>query len=256
MSYILDALRRADDERQRHGPRTPVLAPGPATPSTSHHTQHRHGGISVVAITLAVTVILVLTVAWFWPGQGQPPGNTTGNAGPTPARELPALTDTPRIESETAPAIRTEVPDEPVTRPAVRPPTQAPVNETDAETAAGEAITAVALPTPVSKTARTATTPDTQPESTAPATGSTPIVEAGDLPTAWRDLPLSQRKNLPHPRLDVHVYDSDPERRFVMIELRKYHEGDALPDGSILERIFADGIVLGFRDQRYTRPRR
>jgi len=256
MSYILDALRRADDERQRHGPRTPVLAPGPAASITAQHTQPRHGRITVVVITLAVTVILVLTVAWFWPGQDQPPGDTMGNASPTPAHESPAPTDTPRTESETAPAIRTEAPDEPVTRPASRPPAQAPANETDAETAAGEAITAVALPTPVFKTPRTATTPGTQPKSTAPATESTPIVAAGDLPTAWRDLPLSQRKNLPHPRLDVHVYDSDPERRFVMIELRKYREGEALPDGSVLERIFADGIVLVFRDQRYSRPRR
>ena len=84
----------------------------------------------------------------------------------------------------------------------------------------------------------------------------TPTTDSGNLPTAWRDLPLSQRKDLPHPRLDVHVYDADPRRRFVMIEVQKYREGDVLPDGSELERIHVDGIILVSRGQRYSLPRR
>ena len=69
-------------------------------------------------------------------------------------------------------------------------------------------------------------------------------------------MPSEARKRLPRPRPDVHVYDPDPGQRFVLIEFRKYREGDALPDGSVLERITADGMILDFNGERYRLPRR
>ena len=41
-----------------------------------------------------------------------------------------------------------------------------------------------------------------------------------------------------------------------MVDMRKYREGDALPDGSVLERIESDGVQLEYQGQRYRLPRR
>ena len=53
------------------------------------------------------------------------------------------------------------------------------------------------------------------------------------------------------PRMDVHVYDSDPRRRFVLIDLQKFREGDRLSNGAVLEEILPDGIVLSYQGRRF-----
>ena len=77
-----------------------------------------------------------------------------------------------------------------------------------------------------------------------------------DTAPRWEDLPLEERANLPAPRIDVHVFAQEPERRFVLINLRKYHAGDTLDDGTTLDAILSDGIVLshGGRQYRVDRP--
>jgi len=77
-----------------------------------------------------------------------------------------------------------------------------------------------------------------------------------DTAPRWEDLPLEERASLPAPRIDVHVFAQEPERRFVLINLRKYHAGDTLDDGTTLDAILSDGIVLshGGRQYRVDRP--
>ena len=41
-----------------------------------------------------------------------------------------------------------------------------------------------------------------------------------------------------------------------MIALRRYREGEALPDGLVIDEITPDGIVVEHRGRRYTLPRR
>ncbi len=252
MSYILDALRRADDERQRHGPRTPELAPGLAAPTTLHHARRRPSSSNTIAAAVVIVVALASTGAWLWTDHDRSPTDSPGNNGAT-ATVPPG--DRPVVASITVPRVQIKQPDEPTTTIPVPPPPT--LDEPTVDNNAGAAMTAVALPTPVNRPApaEAEAEPRTGPALRG-AVGGTPGTDSGDLPTAWRDLPLSQRKNLPHPRLDVHVYDTDPRRRFVMIALQKYREGDALPDSSELERIHADGIILVFRGQRYSLPRR
>jgi hypothetical protein len=45
-------------------------------------------------------------------------------------------------------------------------------------------------------------------------------------------------------RLDLHVYSELPRDRFVLISMTRYTEGQRLPDGSIVEQITKDGVVL------------
>ena len=51
---------------------------------------------------------------------------------------------------------------------------------------------------------------------------------SGSLPS--RDEVLAQGTQLPELRLDLHVYDADPAKRFVFINMRKLREGETLPE--------------------------
>mgnify|MGYP001817440544 CR=1 FL=1 len=55
---------------------------------------------------------------------------------------------------------------------------------------------------------------------------------------------LEFRSGLSMPRLDVPVYESKPQRRFLQVELKKYREGDTLTKGAVFEEHLPDCIHL------------
>lgn len=61
--------------------------------------------------------------------------------------------------------------------------------------------------------------------------------------------------NLPDLRLDIHVYSAKPADRFAFVNMRKYTEGQTLSEGPTLERITPDGVVLNSQGQRFLLPR-
>ena len=61
--------------------------------------------------------------------------------------------------------------------------------------------------------------------------------------------------NLPELRLDLHVYAARPEERFAMINMKKVHEGDLLPEGVRVESITPEGAVLSYNGSRFLLPR-
>ena len=66
---------------------------------------------------------------------------------------------------------------------------------------------------------------------------------------------LSGDQALPDLHLDVHVYATKPAERFVYINMRKYREGATLQEGPTLERIRRDGVILNFHGVRFVLPR-
>ncbi len=74
------------------------------------------------------------------------------------------------------------------------------------------------------------------------------------LPTI-SEISLAGAQALPDMHLDVHVYATRPADRFVYINMRKYREGSALQEGPILERIRRDGVVLNYQGLRFILPR-
>ena len=61
--------------------------------------------------------------------------------------------------------------------------------------------------------------------------------------------------NLPDLKLDIHVYSPTPKDRFVFVNMRKYVEGQALTEGPMLERITADGAIMNYNGTRFLLPR-
>lgn len=73
------------------------------------------------------------------------------------------------------------------------------------------------------------------------------------LPTA-NDLAASGT-NLPELHLDIHVHSQNPGERFVFVNMRKYVEGETLKEGPSVERITDAGVILNQRGLRFLLPR-
>ncbi len=78
--------------------------------------------------------------------------------------------------------------------------------------------------------------------------------QAADLyegvPMLWQ-MPRAFRSQLPTMRISVHVYSPDEPGRFVIIDRKKYWEGDNLVDGVVLEAIVPDGVVMEYQGQQF-----
>ena len=91
--------------------------------------------------------------------------------------------------------------------------------------------------------------------STAPALknhGHTEPVQRGEpeIPE-WSELSLEFRSGFDPPRLDVHVYADDPSRRFILVDLKRFAEGDTLDSGAKLEKILPESIQLYYQGTRF-----
>jgi hypothetical protein len=74
------------------------------------------------------------------------------------------------------------------------------------------------------------------------------------LPTS-NEVSLTGAQELPELHLDVHVFATRPADRFVYINMRKYHEGATLQEGPTIERIRRDGVILSYQGLRFLMPR-
>jgi len=230
MSYILEALKKSDQERQIG--HVPDIAQMQAVPKSTPPRWPRW-----LLLALLLNAVILVVLAWrTWE-----------------ARRVSEVVDAPSIApapAATAPATRVEAPVvTPIT--SVPPvPVSPPVAPEQAATSMQEPVLQTPQPTVMDEIERM---PATEPDS-----ADAEVVPASETDTAprWEDLPLEERASLPAPRIDVHVFAQEPERRFVLINLRKYQAGDTLDDGTTLDAILSDGIVLshGGRQYRVDRP--
>lgn len=74
----------------------------------------------------------------------------------------------------------------------------------------------------------------------------TPSKPIAENPESLRLTP-AQEAALPPYLMTVHVYDNDPGRRFVLINGRKYREGDETREDMRVEQILAQGAILSHK---------
>jgi general secretion pathway protein B len=74
------------------------------------------------------------------------------------------------------------------------------------------------------------------------------------LPTI-NEINLTGAQALPELHLDVHVFATRSAERFVYVNMRKYHEGATLQEGPTVERIRRDGVILNYHALRFLLPR-
>jgi general secretion pathway protein B len=244
MSYILAALKKADQEHFLGS------VPDLATPQEVQPAEPRPFRWQwVIVALLAVNTVLVVLLLKDKAGEVAvpPAAELTTNAAPgpvphespdPPAAQAPPVVQrvTPAVQQKTAfQASTVETPDK----------TSEPAKEVPAR-AGGEVV--ILPETAQTRNLELSYLPNEEPDTSADdmaAPREEPQVRS------WFDLPQAFRNDLDLPRLDVHVYSENPQGRFIMVDLKKYREGQTLPNGMVLEEILPDGMVMSYRGERF-----
>lgn len=235
MSYILDALRKSDQQRQRGS--TPTLLTVQTTPSEP--TRPRYWRNGVIAAALIAAGILV---GWLQPWQAkqaEPVVSSHEDSGPTRDLAPPSYGS---AESPGRPQQETLRPPPTAALDAESPPTR--VTLTQQEPAFADDSSASPQPAPDSRSAATGQLP-VKSGATATAGDETEKV------MALNDLPPAIRREIPGIAVMFHAYSSDPAERRVMINGNMTREGEALADGLRLQQITPDGVILAYKGYRF-----
>lgn len=243
MSYILDALRRA--ERERH------LGQAPTVQSLAQAAAPQHPGPArrwLRPAIVATMLVLLAGSAWLLlsrpHGEGAAP--TTAPAVVHTPPPLPAERALPAAVESTAAAT---VIDEDVAVESLD-------DVTPTFTAGGE--TAAAPAPPARPVAEEMSTPAPEPVARIPATVEPPPMPAArpdaGLPRTLREMPAPYRAGFPAVTLDVHVYDAEPSRRWVMVGGRRYNEGETLASGPRIIAVVPEGVIAEHAGERVLLP--
>ena len=81
-----------------------------------------------------------------------------------------------------------------------------------------------------------------------------PTVFTGRIPSI-DELRLEGLIELPELHIDIHVYSDIPADRFVFINMNKQREASRLPAGPLVREIRPDGVVLEYRGHVFLLPR-
>lgn len=264
MSFILDALRKSEHERQRTtGPGLAEVAVAPSKPRTN--------AWATAAIALLVVNLVAVGILMLRKGRDEPATPAAATATPQADAGPAAVARTPATPAESAPQVsvtRTLPEPPPMLRPAESMPA-APATRNPLE----QEVSGYPPPIDPQMAAGASAAPQGPPAVTRSPTGGTVVYqtlpEAGLAPTpggsastgqpAGPALPtvdeVAASGGVPDLRLELHVYSSRPQERFAFINSRKYREGDTLAEGPQVEEITRDGVVLNLRGNRFLLPR-
>lgn len=245
MSLILDALRRADAERQRGGV--------PGLHAQTGITLPTHGGTGPQAASRQHWLLLGAVGALLLAGLAVLAWLRIGTPAPVPAAALPVavpaavLVATPAAASVAAtaasappqPGVLAATPAPALPQPAGVPPQPAGVPPRPAAAPHGPAPIAL-LPRPVAAPALPRT----------PAAQQVAAAAAQRLPTL-ADLPEALRRALPAMTLGGSMYAEQPALRMVIINGQVVHEGDRLAPELLVQQIRPKSVVLNLRGQAF-----
>lgn len=254
MSFILDALRKSEHERQRQtGPALVEVAVAAPKPRPNRWAS---AAIALLLVNLVAIGVLLLMKA------RDEPAAAVQVAAENPAAVPPAAAAGPAAAAP-APAAQASV-TQALPEPTVMAPSApaAPVagtrNPLEQEMTGyvppmeREAAVAAASPPPgpgsVTTVPRGSVVYQSLPEASPEAAYAPPPAAASALPRADE---LAARGSLPELRLELHVWSTKPAERFVFINGRRYREGDTTADGQAVVEITRDGVVMSAAGNRF-----
>ncbi len=253
MSFILDALKKSENERQGQG------SLGVADVAVARENPRAPGWIWWLIGLLGINLIVLMVVLLRPADPGEPPaveaaadsGETRSAVAASP--DVPVTATSVRQAAESG----SSVPD------TVAPELAAVVDRARAERAgdpaadAADAITPPAVETimPGAAPSDDASAPPPAPEPRSMPRNSAPqATEPLALPTL-DELRARGATSLPELHVDIHVYSERPAERFVYINTRKYREGNELSEGPRVQTIVEEGVVLQHLGTRFLLPR-
>ena len=269
MSFILNALRKSEQERQS-------LQPEAVTDRILiNHSEQKQSKSAFFYVVLVVgNILLIAAIAWFVHKNLIPAAEVVSVATqslPTPEvviKSEPMVTPDPHEVVVAPPA---SVP-ESVSNPLQSDRTAAQANTTSiAEWVESQALKAEPLPVrPVikNKAENEAVKPATKVNVSAtskPLAPLMPVIKKGikvgaelpdrvpvknDIPFL-SELPYDVRRSVPKLTINVFVYSDDPQESFVMIDMVKVKTGQTIQEGMVLKEIRPDSLVVDYQGRTF-----
>lgn len=239
MSYILDALKKSDQQRQRGA--TPTLQAAQLTVAAPKRPKFISYGL--LAAVLLVTGILI---GWLRPWQAE-------QAPPAPA--LPgaeAVVAKPPVPvSQQAPAIMTTP--VPLAAPPEMPGRTAQEIPAPNLSRAGQAVPGAVAVKPDSPATPSPGIPNSgTPTAAVPVTDNSARLAAQEQKAIPMDeLPVQIQREIPAMTVQLHAYSNLPGERIVYINSNKLREGQSLMPGLRLEQITPDGMIFSYKGYRF-----
>ncbi len=220
MSFILDALRKSDQQRQRAA--KPVTLAVQSPPAMARES-YLPGNVLLALVLLAVGILL----GWLrpWPHSAEAP------AVPAPQAVARPLASAPAIVAANTPTPVAVASPPPMARPQRRDPGTLTVSPALVRPASVEA-----LPMRFEPTLHAPIKEDT----------AARAMEFSELPPAVQ-------QEIPALTISMLAYASRPGDRMAMINNNLLHQGDQVAPGLALEQITPDGLVLRYKEFRFHR---
>jgi general secretion pathway protein B len=219
VSFILDALRKSEIERQRQS--------GPSMAEFPVAREDRRLPIALIAIGFLLAVNLAVVLFFLLRDDRAPGAETAPAAAPAP------------VPAANAPAAAVTAP------PAQQGPLQSQLGD----------ATVLEEPPAIYYDDAATLPPDAPDPTLMPDTPvSSPSVVYDDAPpepAAAGGVP----QGLPELAVDLHVFAADPAKRAVFINGRRYAQGAQIAEGPVVEEITREGAVLTYRGRRFVLPR-
>lgn len=242
MSYILEALRKSDKQRQRGT--APTLLTAQATVAAP-----KQPAFLWYVLLGGALVGAGIVIGWLRPWQPEQPAPATApvaaakpsvssprQTAPAPLPVLPEIASKPEQEPP-AQKSTSAAPPAPVPTSAVIKQDLPALARTETRRAPSKAVAAVP---------KEAATPAPQkPAGTGAAQEQSVMTMA--------ELPLPIRQEIPGMSISVHAYSSQPKDRLVSINDRLLREGMSLAPGLTLEQITPDGMIFSYKGYRFSR---
>ncbi|MFK3738457.1 general secretion pathway protein GspB [Massilia sp. TN1-12] len=252
MSYILEALKKAQAERQL-GDAPTIHAPQAAQAAPARATARKPLLLGLCAGALVVAAGALL----FWRAGSAPAPASAPAATPAPAAAVaPAAPAAPIAKTPPAasPTLDVSAPPAPPAAPSAAPsapPPAAPTAPPPAAPVAAPAATA---------TARTPAT--AAPVSPAPSPAAAQPAPRAAVPTAapedslpfLQQLPEPLRSEVPRPAFGGYMYSANPADRLLIVDKVLRREGEEVAPGLVLEKLLPKTAVMNYRGTRYRVP--
>jgi general secretion pathway protein B len=236
MSYILDALKKAERERDiAHVPTLMTVHESGSSASAGRFWMLGGIGLATIALMTWLSVLLL-----------RPTDSTVSTLVHTNAAEVSATSPSPETQASSVTSVWHEsaaIPPNrglsaeaaPVTPPARKPPTD------ENRTLAPKQMQENLLPM-----VHSPLQPQTGVRAVPPPAG-----EAATTVNESASKPLSFRESIAGMTMTILLYSESKAERMVFINDRKYLEGDLVEGRYLLENITPDGAVLSYQGERH-----
>lgn len=255
MSFILDALKKSEADRQRQS--GPALFEVKVAPPRSRLPPWA----VAIAVLLLVNLGIVLWLLLRHPSHAASDAAARQAAAPPVAQSAPPVSAPLTAAATPPPAAPAPAPAAagsaaPPPTPAAGPPAAATAQTGPAAPASSAAPQVVANHSD-SAGSEGGNPADYAPAEEPPADAPNGHVRRGTVAGVplYQDAAAVPGMQIPQLRLDLHVYAPHPQDRFVMINMHKVHEGDTLPEGVHVDSITPEGAVLSYNGSRFLLPR-